>query len=224
MAQKPALSTKRIQIDKTNQNMIILIAVASFVTVFCLVASRALISQQRYQSRVIKEKGVAVKQLKDNIAAADSLKKSYSDFVSQPENVLRGNPSGSGEKDGDNGKIVLDALPSKYDFPALTTSLEKILSDKSYKIESITGADDELNQQNSAGPAPTPVEMPFEISVSGQYASMKSLVDTLDRSIRPFQIQTIEFSGSGSGIHATINAKTFYQPEKSLTITTKEIK
>jgi hypothetical protein len=53
---------------------------------------------------------------------------------------------------------------------------------------------------------------------------MQGLISTLDRSIRPFQIQTIEFTGADNGLHAVISAKTFYQPEKSLTITTKEIK
>jgi Tfp pilus assembly protein PilO len=224
MARQTAPSLKKIQIDKANSRMVAIIAAASFVTVFSLVAAKALISQQRYQSRVISAKGEAVDQLKKNIAASKNLENAYGTFVSQSSNVLGGNPQGTGDKDGDNGKIVLDALPSKYDFPALTTSLEKILSNPGYKIESITGVDDEANQQNSSGPNPTPIEIPFQIGVSGTYASMQTLVDTLQHSIRPFQIQTISLTGADNTLHATINAKTFYQPEKTLTITTKEIK
>src|SRR6185436_19057656 len=98
------------------------------ITVFSLMASRGLLGQRSYQARVINEKGKAVKQLQSNVAATKSLVDSYSNFTSLSSNVLGGNPRGTGDKDGDNGKIVLDSLPSKYDFPALTTSLEKILS------------------------------------------------------------------------------------------------
>lgn len=221
---KTKISAKQLQIDKANTQMIITIAVASFVLVLCLVFSKALLSQRAYQARVIKEKNKAVKQLEANINATESLVTAYKDFVETPENVLGGNPKGDGDKDGDNAKIVLDALPSKYDFPALATSLEKILTKQNYDIESIVGTDDEINQQNSTSPNPEPIEIPFQITVGGSYGSMKTLITTLQRSIRPFQIQTLEFSGKDNNISATINAKTFYQPAKDLNITTKEIK
>lgn len=218
------ISAKQLQIDKANTQMIITIAVASIVVVLGLVFSKALLSQRAYQSRVIKEKNKAVKQLQANINATENLVSAYKDFVSTPENVLGGNPKGDGDKDGDNAKIVLDALPSKYDFPALATSLEKILTKQNYNIESIVGTDDEINQQNTTSPSPQPVEIPFQITVGGNYSSMKTLILTLQKSIRPFQIQTLEFSGKDNSISATINAKTFYQPTKDLNITTKEIK
>ena len=137
---------------------------------------------------------------------------------------MGGGSTGPGSKDGDTAKLFLDALQSQYDFPALATSLEKILTAKNYKINSITGTDDEVNQQNTAQPKPQPVDMPFQISISGNYVSMQDLISTLEKSIRPFQLQSIEFSGNDSDIRALIAAKTFYQPEKSLTITTKVIK
>lgn len=223
MADAKQPSLKRVQIDKANGRVVVIIAVASFVSVFCLMASKALLSQQAYQNRVIKEKGKAVKQLQENIKATESLVSAYSTFTSAPSNVLGGNPNGNGDKDGDNGKIILDALPSKYDFPALTTSLEKLLS-TNVKIESITGTDDEVNQQNTASPSPQPIEMPFQITVSGSYASTQSLINTLEKSIRPFQIKSIDITASNADLHTTIKASTFYQPEKSLTITKKEVR
>lgn len=217
-------STKRIQINKANTRMVGAIAGASVIVIFSLVASRALMSQRAYQSRVISEKTKAVNQLKDNVKSVQNLATSYSAFVGTSSNVLGGNPSGTGDKDGDNARIILDALPSKYDFPALATSLEKILTSNSYKVNSITGTDDELQQQNTSSPSPAPVEIPFQISITGAYASMKDLITTLEKSIRPIQIQTLQLSGSDSNMQVSISAKTFYQPEKNLTITTKEIK
>ncbi len=224
MAKQANTSIKRIQIDKTNRFMVGSIAIASFITVFCLMASRALISQQSYQSRVIKQKGVAVKQLQSNITATKSLVTAYSNFVSQSDNVLGGNPSGTGSNDGDNAKIILDALPSKYDFPALATSLQGLLSGQGAKINGITGTDDELKQLNSSSPNPQPVEIPFQVTVAGPPSTIQNVIAAMQRSIRPIQIQTITFTADQTNLQATISAKTFYQPEKSLTITTKEIK
>lgn len=204
--------------------MIGVIAGATFVVIFSLVASRALLSQRAYQSRVIAEKEVAARQLKANLQAVDQLTVSYQEFVGAPENVLGGNPAGRGEKDGDNAKIVLDALPSKYDFPALTTSLEKILTNPSYKIENIDGEDDELNQKdNASSPTPEVIEMPHEIAVSGSYPAVQDVVKIMERSIRPFHIQALELTGNESDVRLMITATTYYQPEKNLNITTKVV-
>ncbi len=141
--------TKRLIINKANATMVIAIAVATFVTVFCLITAKALLSQRAYQARVITRKEKAKDQLKENIKSVEALDTSYKEFVSSPVNVLDGNPAGTGEKDGDNPRIVLDALPSKYDFPALATSLEKLLTDRNYKVDGITGTDEEIAQQSN---------------------------------------------------------------------------
>lgn len=225
MAKKLPFSTKRLQISKANTAMITVIALASFVVIFSLVASRALFSQRSYQSRVIAKQEQAKRQLQDNLEATKNLEIAYKQFTGSPVNVLGGNPAGQGDKDGDNAKIVLDALPSRYDFPALATSLEKILTDSNYTIDSISGIDDELNQQaNASSSSPQPVEIPFEISVSGNYPSMQSLLSVLQRSIRPLHINTMEFTGSDNSIKLSIAAKTYYQPEKNLEIRTEVVK
>jgi hypothetical protein len=217
-------SPKRLLIDKANSGVVIIVAVASFVTIFGLVASKALLSQQAYQSRVTADKERAVTQLKANIGAVADLQKAYQAFVSTPENVLGGDPKGTGDKDGDNARLILDALPSKYDFPALTTSLEKLLSSQNFKIESIQGTDDEIHQEaNGASPNPQPIIMPFQITFGGTYASMEFLLASFEKSIRPIQIQSIQLGGTDADMHATISARTFYQPAKNLSITTRTI-
>lgn len=217
-----SISSKHMQIDKANARTAAFVAVAAFITVFSIISSRALLSQRSYQARVIAEKTKALKQLQANNEAAGRLSTSYSAFIAEPNNIIGGNTSGSGDRDGDNAKIILDALPSKYDFPAMVTSLEKLLSNPAYKINSITGTDDEINQQQANDTQP--VEMPFELSVSGNFASIQELIGALQRSIRPISITGIDLSGSDSNLTASIKAKTFYQPEKTLGITTKDVK
>jgi len=217
--------TKRSLISKDNSTMVIATTVAAFVLVFALVAGKSLINQVGYQNRVIGTKKLALKQLQSDLQARDSLQQSYKLFVDDNPNVLGGSTKGKGEKDGDNSKLVLDALPSKYDFPALTTSLEKVITDQNLNIMGISGTDQEADQASKQiSPDPEPVEMPFQVQVSGSYTSVQSLVGVLLRSIRPFQIQTIELSGDESSMTAIINARTFFQPEKSLEIKEEVVK
>lgn len=221
------LSSKRVQINKANMNMIVVLSIAAFVTVFSLVASRALLGQRSYQAKVIAQKEKAKNQLKENLKAAGDLSASYNEFVSKNPNVLGGIVTGTSDRDGTNAKIMLDALPSKYNFPALTTSLEKILTSQNYKIQSITGTDDELTQvANAQSDNPQPIEIPFEIAATGTYAAIQELVGSFDRSIRPFHINTIIITTTGTDaeVTATIGAKSYYQPEKSLNIRSEVVK
>lgn len=217
--------TKRSLINKANSTIVISTAVAAFVLVFSLVAGKSLIGQIGYQNKVIGVKKTALKQLQVDLAARDSLEQSYKSFVDDDPNALGGNPKGVAEKDGDNAKLVLDALPSKYDFPALTTSLEKLIVEQNLKILGISGTDQEADQAaNQISPDPMPTAMPFQVQVSGSYTSIQSLVDVFLRSIRPFQIQSIELSGDESSMTATLSAETFYQPEKSLEIKQERVR
>lgn len=222
MARTTAL-TKRSLINKANSTIVITTAVAAFVVVFTLVAAQSLVGQIGYQNKVIDAKKKALNTLEADLDARDSLAASYKVFIDNDVNVLGGLVNGKGDRDGDNAKLVLDALPSKYDFPALTTSLEKIITGQNLSILSISGTDEEVDHANlQTSPNPEPVAIPFRFQVSGSYTSVQDLVDVLLRSIRPFQISTIELSGDESSMSATISAQTFYQPEKSLDIT-KEV-
>ena len=217
--------TKRSLISKANSTMVIATTAAAFVLVFTLVAGKSLLSQMSYQNRVVDAKKTAYKHLKDDLNARDSLEDSFNNFVAENPNVLGGDAKNTGGKDGDNAKIVLDALPSRYDFPALTTSLEKLINDQNLKIMSINGTDEEATQAaNATSPNPQPIAMPFQIQVNGSYQSVQNLVDVMQRSIRPFQIQTLELSGDQSNMIARVAAQTYYQPEKNLNITTKVVK
>lgn len=222
---KKAASTskKRILIDKSNASMVIIIAAMAFVTVFSLVASRALLSQRSYQARVIAEKKNALAQLKANNDAASKIVDAYKVFISPSENIIGGSSSGIGERDGDNARIVLNALPSKYDFPALANSLEKILLAQNFKITGIAGIDDEVKQSAPSTAAVAPVEMPFEVSVVGTYDNAQILSDIFKRSIRPIKISKIKLDGKDAELNVEISAKTYYQPEKVISITTKVV-
>lgn len=215
-------STKRLQINQANTQMVVLVAIAAFITTFSLVASQSLLSKRSYQGKVIAEKEKAVQQLIDNKEAVSSLATAYQEFMGRSQNIIGGNPTGTGDRDGDNAKIVLDALPSKYDFPAVTSSLEKIVSQEGIKLESIAGADDEVAQKADKSHA-DPVEIPFDFTAVGTYASMQTLLRSLELSIRPFEIVKISIKGSDAETTMALTAKTYYLPAKSLSITKKVV-
>ena len=213
-------------IDKANTRIVVFVSAAAFILVFSGVATKTLISQAAYQNRVISEKRKAVNQLQTDISATTQLISAYQAFVSTPQNAIGGSPAGSGAQDGTNAKIVLDALPSSYDFPGLATSLDKLLSaQQGIKINSISGTDDELAQagnQSSVSPLPAPI--PFSTSVTSDYNGIQSVINVFERSIRPIQIQSLQLSGNGGSITMNVNAQTYYQPAKSLNINKKVVK
>lgn len=215
----PRLSGKRIAIDKANATLMLAIGIATFITVFALVASKSLISQGRYQSKVISQKEKALNQLKTNIGSVETLNNSYQEFANKPENILGGDPKGTGDRDGDNPRVILDALPSKYDFPALATSIEKMLKDNNFAVSNFTGIDDEITQAGNLSESnPQPIEIPFTFEASVSPNSGKSLVSLLERSIRPIQVQKLSITGQNNELSVDVTAKTYFQPEKNLDV------
>lgn len=240
-------TTKRLQISKANTTIVVAVGIAAFVTAFSLVASRSLLARQSYQNRVIEAREQARDQLQLNIEAVNSLKTAYNEFVARPENVLGGSSNGTSDRDGDNARIILDALPSKYDYPALASSLEKILSDKNYKIVSITGTDDEANQnggisnvegagavideatatetEGATGSQVTftgsATAMPFTIEAEGSYGKLVGLLGIFRNSIRPIHISSLTFTAGDNqnNTKLSVTGTSYFQAEKSLTIT-----
>jgi hypothetical protein len=218
-------SSKQALIDKANTAIVVIVSVAAFLAAFSIVATKTLVSQAAYQNRVISAKRVAVSQLKVDIAAAKNLKQSYNAFNSTTQNAIGGNPEGTGQQDGNNSKIVLDALPSTYDFPTLTTNLETLLAGQSVKINSISGTDDEVAQStNQSSASPQPIPIPFQVSVSADYGGIKNVINTFERSIRPIQLTSFDLSGNQGSLTLIVDAQTYYQPAKSLKINTTVVK
>lgn len=217
--------TKRGLLLKANSTIVIVTSVAAFVIIFLLVASKTLLGQAMYQNRVATQKKAALVQIKTDITTSKALITSYNTFNDTPVNIIGGSIAGSGANDGPNSRIVLDALPSSYDFPALVTSLEKVISNRGLTIQSIQGIDDEVAQQvNQSSPTPQSVPVPFQVTVKGNYAAIQTLIGDFQNSVRPFQIQKETISGGEADMTLTITAQTYYQPAKTLNVGSKIVK
>lgn len=209
------LSSKRIQIEKSNTKVLIYLSVAVVALVFSLVATQALWKQFQYQGKVLSLRNKANDQLDKNIKTAAQLQAQYVVFDTSSESII-----GTNEP---NSKVVLNALPSKYDFPALATSLENLMNTSGVGISSITGTDDQLNaEQTSTSPAPK--EIPFTIAGKGSYASIQTLINNIEKSTRPIKINKITYKGTDGAMDVNIEAVTYYQPLKKLDLEKKVIK
>lgn len=210
MMDTTGFSIKHLQVAKANRTILIAISATAAVVVFSLVATASLIQQVKYQNKVIGLRKAANSQLQKNIQARDGLVTSYEAFDNSTESII-----GNSDK---NSKIVLDALPSKYDFPALTISLENLITSSGAKVESITGTDNEAEAlQESANP--NPVDIPFSISANGSKENVQKLIENLQKSIRPINVSTISLTaGNENNVTVSIDAKTYYQPSRKLEI------
>lgn len=218
-------SVKHVLIDKANTRLVVMVSIAVFTVIFSLIAVKTLWTQSSYQKRVIDAKNKAATQLQANVDAMKKLSTSYNAFVNTSTNIIGGNSLGTGPQDGNNAKIILDALPSKYDFPALTTNLETLLSDQQVTMINISGVDDEVAQSgNTNSPSPTPVEMPFQLTATADYTKTEALIEAFERSIRPIKITNLDVSGSQDKLTTTVSAVTYYQPAKSLNIREEIVK
>ena len=221
---KNNLSSKALALSKTNARMVGIVGAASFIVIFCLVASSSLLSQSRYQARVATSKESAKKQLDANISAYNSLQNSYNKFNDSNPNAINGNSKGNGDNDGNNAKITLNSLPSVYDFPALTSSIEKMLKDRNINFTSISGTDDPAGQNASSSGTPTAIKIPFGFTATTNYGSAQNLFSSMEKSIRPLVIDQVNVSGSSSNMTITMTAHTYYQPAKEFKIETKVVK
>jgi hypothetical protein len=233
MAKIPT-SIKHFQIDKANNRMFIIVAAASVITVFSLMSAKALWGQAAYQNRVLNEREKAVKQLEENLKAAEELKTQFDVFASQDPNIIGGvggtaAKDSDGAKDGDNAKIVLDALPSTYDFPALISSVEKMAKIDNITLQSIAGVDEGRDSETPepgttavTGSEPTP--MAFSVTALTDYKHSKRLVQDFEKSIRPIDVTLFSLAGTSNNLTTNIQANTHYQPAVSLKIEQEEVK
>lgn len=219
------VSIKHAKLDKDQSTMLAVIVLSVVITIFALFATKAMISKGIYQRRGLHATRAVAAQLKANYASAQTLFTQYKVFVDQNPNVLGGSTTGTGNLDGDNPRIVLDSLPSTYDAPALASSLEKVLLGRSVSISSISVTDDPTTNSDEAQAKPKTKTITFSFEGTTNYANGPQLMLDFERSIRAFDVNTLEISGTDNALRIQAGITTNFQPAKSLDLTaTKEIK
>ena len=227
--QETKAPTTKGQLDKTNSAILVAITVATVVLVFCLVSAKTLLSQAGYQNRLLSARHATLSQLIADKSTATTLTNNYTNTFegTSATNIIGGKNTTSKSAvppDGDNASIVLDSLPTAYDFPALVSSVTKILNNNSVSNPSLSGTDDSSTANNT--PSGSPVPTPISISVGGQvgYSGLQNMIKDFERSTRPFDVTDLQLSGNQSFMTFSIKLTTYYQPAKAFMVSSKEVR
>lgn len=218
---------KRAHATSDERRLMTIVGTAAIISVFCLASTKVLLSQATYKRHIIGARRDAVKALNDDLAKSDALKAQYQIFEgTNPKNIIGGRnitDQAAIPPDGNNSRIVLDALPSSYDFPALISSLSKIMNNNGIGNPSIGGTDQSDTVNSTSSPIPSPVPITLSVSGSGSYSQIQSVIKDLERSIRPFDLTNLHIQGSESSMTFGANLNTYFQPAKTLKISDKAV-
>lgn len=213
--EKQIISKKSAQIQKASSTLFAVVVVASIVVSFSGVFINLLWSQSRFNAKVINEREKVRDDLKSSLDALPKLKAELQTLESA-DDLLKN------QGDKTNSAVVLDALPSKYDFPAVATSFAALAEKTGVKLDSFSG--DDVSKTAAASMAdPKPVEIPFKISVSGNYQNVVKFIDSLEKSIRPIIVQSFNLSGDAKELELEASLSTYYQPAVDLNVKKRTI-
>lgn len=211
---------KRQAIDKASQTMLLWVIAAAVTVSILVVGAQFFYSQFTYNNKVIGAKNQAAATLEQNLINIEELKKNFAPL----EKGVNPNV--------DPGKI-LSALPPELDTSDFGTSLQQVFALEagvtlvSAQIDSSGGSDEgSLTGEFTGSSSPTesvPQNLGATIVVSGNYEQIAGFMESLERSIRPITIDTMNLSGTSGSLRATIELTTYYQPEKTFTITKEEL-
>lgn len=217
----------RVRATSDDRRLMTIVGTAAIISVFCLASTKVLLSQAAYKRHIISARRDAVKALDADLAKSDALKSQYQIFEgTNPKNIIGGRnitDKSAAPPDGNNSRIVLDALPSSYDFPALISSMSKIMTNNGITNPSISGTDqsDKVDSTPSSNPSPVPISL--SVSGSSSYSQVQSVIKDFERSIRPFDLTNLHLQGSESAMTFSANLNTYFQPSKTLKISDKAV-
>jgi len=221
-----APSSKRQQITRSNKTMFLWVAGASVIVAFALVASLFLVKQMIFQTKIIAAKADTNNTLDANIKTAPALKKSVEKLIANP-NLTDARATAN----QNNLSVIFDALPYVADDIGFGSSLQSVLlsglgTPENITINSLSSSTAEEGTEIAGVAAPEgSQELAFSFTISGSDKDIKEILTRFDRSIRPIQITSLSLqAGEGGKVTASIQAKTFYQPAKTLELTNKTVK
>lgn len=197
-------SSKYTLIKKASSNMFVAVVIASILVSFSVVSIKFLLDLRSFNAEVQTQQAGIIDSLNQNITNYESLSEDYENFTGGSD--LIGN-----QGDRDNTTVVLDALPSKYDYPAIVTALENITRISRVQLVGISGRD-EVESAITSDPTPEPIDINMSIAINGNYRAIQRFMSTLERTIRPYAIVNVTFSGTDDDLRATFDLLTYYQP------------
>ena len=226
MSAKNSTFSRRRLIEAASHMMFLWVASASVVIAFAVVALQFIYKDFSFNNEVLKEQNTANQNLTHNINNIAGLKDNVNKLTASTD--LASVKANTGE---DTLQVVIDALPADSDVTGLPASVQKVLAPAAgVTLRGVGVPTDTAAVASSSASATSttpvateskPIEQKYAIEVSGTYDTIKKFIQSLEKSIRPIHINTIDMTGTDINLRATIGVTTYYQPTKSISITQK---
>lgn len=217
---------KRTQIAKANRTMFLWIAAASALVGCAVVISIFMIQKVVFNERVLAEKqntvsileknNKVVAQLEDSIRILDTNEALMSVKANETDQAIQ---------------VILDALPAEANSLAVGASLQnKLLNGingltiESLQVDPVVGVEvlgDGISADSGGEEVVNAIS--FQVTAMGSEQAIKEVLNKLERSIRPIEILSVRIEGSGSSMTIFIQARTYYEPKKTIELQKKEI-
>lgn len=209
-------TTKHALIEKASTQVFVTVAIASIVVSMSLVFLNILWGTAQFNTRVQDAQEIARDTLEANLEAVPSLAESFNN-LELGDDLIPDQP-----EDKENSEVVLDALPSVYDFPELATSVNNLAKLSSVKMTEFAG-EDITESATSAAVDPEPQPVSFSVEVEGSYSAIAKFLRGIENSIRPMNVKSINLAGSRTKLIVAVTVETVYQPAVDLTIQKRTI-
>jgi hypothetical protein len=230
MATNNVAIRKRTQIAKANQMMFLWVAGSSVVVGVALVVSIALIQVSLFKEKVINTKETTVANLISNNNVIGDLQSAIR-VLDTNESLM----SVRVDEEDQAIRVILDALPSDANSLALGASIQyKLLANidglrlNTLQLTPVYGLEsfDSNNavQDASASTAVSQNFINFRYSVTGSEVALKQALANMERSIRTMEITSLKIEGQGGGSIMSVQARSYYEPAKVISLTKKLVK
>ncbi len=222
MAKKEVAVRKRQKIEAAHKSMMIVVCVCAIISSFAIVGS-----SQLFRIMVFKNKGIVARQ-----RAVDNLRQNHKQFKALKKNIniLKTKKAlnlkevkVAGEENQSPLRVISDALPTAANSVALGSSLNNVLFDVEgviVKNPVIAMTQEETNSDFGSTTSGSNVVYDdvdsnpifFSVELLGEAKNLELVLQRLERSIRPFYIDAIEFRSGQEGIHKiNIRGRSFYE-------------
>jgi Tfp pilus assembly protein PilO len=200
-----------IQTDRST-TMMVFAGVAAVILAISIVGTKIVFQDAMFERKVLVRKKAASEQLVKNIKSVDGLRDNLKDLNKTPET---------------SNKQILNVLPSTFDFPQTSATIEGLANKNGIEVESISMVGDEDTVVSSGVMTSDSNEvqsMVIGISAKGSYPNIRQFLTDLTNSRRAFGIEVADISGRGAQLSTTINVRAYYKPIVSTDIKKEVIK
>jgi hypothetical protein len=199
------MGTKSRTASMSSTNYYFMLAlVTALVVLVTIYFGQILIKTSFHNNRILTAVNLANSQLNNNLTAATSLVSNYAGIAATQI-------------------LVNDALPKNGDYPGLTALLENAGNTTGVEIKTVTA--DQLGTGTLATGAMQGAQpFSFTVDTAGTYSQVTAFLSTMQLSVRPLIITSIELSGTGKSMLANVTGMAYYQADTQLPFTSETIK